>query len=132
MHFARICSYYASIMLDTFLYLLCSKLCWYNWCRPTAAFALYLLMSQEVNNCTFYSIRPIVAMFIAIQICHSPPKMPLSTYFDHCQLQSERQYVRRSWQIVMIAEAEQEELMILHLKLHKVLLLAHIRGSQRI
>ena len=28
-------TYYASIMLDAFLYLLCSKLCQPNWLRPT-------------------------------------------------------------------------------------------------
>ena len=30
----KIFTYYAGIMLDAFLYLLCSKLCWHNWRRP--------------------------------------------------------------------------------------------------
>ena len=34
LHNEHFFTYYASIMLDAFLYLLCSKLCWYNWRRP--------------------------------------------------------------------------------------------------
>ena len=30
-------TYYAGILLDAFLYLLCSKLCWHNWLRPSQA-----------------------------------------------------------------------------------------------
>ena len=31
----KIFTYYAGIILDAFLYLLCWKLCWHNWLRPT-------------------------------------------------------------------------------------------------
>ena len=36
---ARFFTYYAGIMLDAFLYLLCSKLCQHNWCRPTVQYS---------------------------------------------------------------------------------------------
>ena len=29
-------TYYAGIMLDAIAILLCSKLCWHNWLKPTA------------------------------------------------------------------------------------------------
>ena len=38
-------TYYAGIMLDAFTILLCSKLCWHNWLRPTCRHAeLYVAL----------------------------------------------------------------------------------------
>ena len=41
-------TYYAGIMLDTFTILLCSKLCWHNWLRPSAT------VIHEISGINFY------------------------------------------------------------------------------
>ena len=37
-------TYYASIMLDALACLLCLKLCWHNWCRPTTVLSIHYVM----------------------------------------------------------------------------------------
>ena len=55
MHFSimlAIFAYYASIMLNAFTTLLCSKLCWHNRHKPTCSYT---------DTCTYIDIRTYVA-----------------------------------------------------------------------
>ena len=39
-------TYYAGIMLDAFAILLCSKLCWHNWLKPTLQKRKYVIHTK--------------------------------------------------------------------------------------
>ena len=46
-------TYYAGIMLDAFAILLCSKLCWHNWLKPsqdTVDFILSLWILRPIKS----------------------------------------------------------------------------------
>ena len=43
-------TYYAGIMPDAFLYLLCSKLCWHNWLRPKLQTQVLVLGSLTMTR----------------------------------------------------------------------------------
>ena len=50
----KISDYYAHIMLNSFTYLLCFKLCWHNWLVPTAIILAYFYVKTEYP---YYSIH---------------------------------------------------------------------------
>ena len=46
-------TYYAGIMLDAFAILLCSKLCWHNWLKPTQDVASRFTIPLASNGSQF-------------------------------------------------------------------------------
>ena len=74
-------TYYAGIMLDAFLYLLCSKLCWHNWRRPTVGRFIsrgrILLYPQNLNYENFQTFY-ILMEFIGLILENYPQKFLLS------------------------------------------------------
>ena len=49
--------YYAGIMLDAFLILLCSKLCWHNWLKPMSHSSKFSTMLYGINMTYFIAIN---------------------------------------------------------------------------
>ena len=50
-------AYYAGIMLDVFAILLCSKLCWHNWLKPTDNSLLYLSLLRTAVLIVLYCLE---------------------------------------------------------------------------
>ncbi len=67
-------TYYAGIMLDAFTILLCTKLCWHNWLRPTnKASGPDNIGPRILKNCAAPLTTPVHHLFMLSLNSHSIP-----------------------------------------------------------